>query len=87
MAVGRIIFDAATGRYRRAGRFVSKAAYRAQQWRLGGGKVGTALRRASTPRLETALRAQLGAPHAGKTWAQIARKYPERFEGYVGEFL
>ena len=86
MAVGRIIIDAA-GRYRRAGRFVSQAAYRAQQWRLAGGKIGTALRRASSPRLEASLRAQLGAPMAGKTWAQIARKYPERFEAYVGEFL
>lgn len=80
----RIIADKA-GRYRRAGKFVSAAAYRAQQWRLRGGKAGTASRTAWKARAEQGLRAELGAPPAGKQWVQIASKYPERFEDYLDE--
>ena len=71
--------------FRRGNRFVSKAAYRAQQWRLAGGKAGTRRKLDIRRATESAMRAQWGAPPAGKEWTQIAKKYPERFEGYMDE--
>ena len=73
--------------YRRGGKFVSKQAYRSQQWRMRGGKAGTAARRAQSRDIERAMRAEWGAPPAGKSWQQIASKYPERFMDYFPEIF
>jgi len=83
--IGKIVWDKATKRYKRNGRFVSASAFRSQQWRLRGGKAGTAKRRAGVQEMERAYRAELGAPPAGKEWVQLASKYPERFEDYTSE--
>lgn len=69
--------------YKRAGRYVSAAAYRAQQWRLRGGKAGTARRKAAARKAERAFRAEWGPPPRGQAWVELARKYPERFEEYA----
>ena len=69
--------------YKRGRRRVSKAAYRAQQWRIRGGKAGTAARLKRQQGVESFMRAQLGAPPAAKSWQQIAGKYPERFADYL----
>lgn len=82
----RIILDKA-GRPRRNGKFVSQAAYRAQQWRLRGGKLGTLAKSDRGQRVEAALRAELGAPPSGQSWFVIASKYPDKFEDYVSEYL
>jgi len=71
--------------YKRGHRRVSESAFRSQQWRLAGGKAGTARKRTIKLEMERALRGQLGAPPAGKEWAQIASKYPDRFEDYIDE--
>lgn len=69
--------------FKRGHRRVSKSAYRSQQWRMQGGKAGTRARRARQSNIESFMRAQLGAPPAGKQWHVIAAKYPERFADYV----
>ena len=88
MAVQAILTRAGRKIYKDAkGRFISRAKYELEQRRGPGGKF---LSRAKADRfrnIETALRAELGAPPAGKTWQQIAGKYPERFMDYVGEYL
>ena len=35
--------------------------------------------------VENYMRAQLGAPPSGKSWVQIAGKYPDRFADYLAE--
>ena len=69
--------------FKRGNRRVSRSAYRSQQWRLGGGKAGTADRLARKNRIERFMRSELGAPPAGKEWFTIAAKYPERFADYT----
>ena len=64
---------------------VSESAYRSQQWRLKGGKAGTARRASGVREMESALRAELVAPPAGKEWVKIASAYPDRFEDYIDE--
>lgn len=67
------------------GRFISKAKFELERRR---GPRGQFLSRAAADRargVESFLRAQLGAPPAGKTWQQIAGKYPERFEDFLNE--
>jgi Ni/Co efflux regulator RcnB len=79
LRTGRKVFKDA------AGRFISKAKYDLEQRRGPGGRF---LSRAASTRqkgVESYLRAQLGAPPAGKTWAQIAGKYPQRFIDYMDE--
>ena len=90
MAVGTIVRKTLVNKlgqeyyqYRRAGKFVSAAAYRAQQWRRRGGKAGTALRRNRAAAAERFYRSEWGAPPAGWTWKQIVSKYTERFEDYL----
>ncbi len=73
--------------YKRGHWRVSESAYRSQRWRLQGGKAGTASKRARIARIEAHLRAELGAPPAGKRWQQIAGKYPERFADYTEGFI
>jgi len=48
-----------------------------------GGKFMSKAAAARQRGVESYLRAQLGAPPAGKQWAQIAGKYPERFADYL----
>lgn len=86
MAVQAILTRAGRKLYKDArGRFISRAKYELEQRRGPGGRF---LSRAGATRqrgVESYLRAQLGAPPAGKTWAQIASKYPERFIDYLQE--
>ena len=84
MAVQAILTRAGRKLYKDArGRFISRAKYELEKRRGPGGRFlsRTAARRQQG--VESWLRAQLGAPPAGKTWAQIAGKYPERFEDYL----
>lgn len=65
------------------GRFISKAKFELERRRGPGGRF---MSRAAADRMrgvESYLRAQLGAPPAGKQWAMIAAKYPERFSDYL----
>ncbi len=71
--------------YKRGHWRVSASAYRSQQWRIHGGKAGTRLKRAGIAEMESAMRAELGAPPAGKQWTTLANKYPERFADYTDE--
>ena len=84
--IGKIVWDKATKRYKRNGRFVSASAFRSQQWRLRGGKAGTARRRTIQAETERIVRAEVGSPGAGKTWVQLASKY-DRVREYVEEIL
>lgn len=68
------------------GRFISRAKYELEQRRGIGGRFVTKSRAAQNRGIEAALRAELGAPPAGKQWQQIAGKYPERFADYLGEY-
>jgi hypothetical protein len=72
--------------YKRGNRRVSASAYRSQQWRLRGGKAGTAKRASIKAETERLIRSDWGAPPAGWTWVKIADKYPDRFEGYTEDF-
>ena len=77
-----------TGRkiYKNArGRFISRAKFELEMRRGPGGRFITKARAVHQRGVESYLRAQLGAPPAGKTWAQIAGKYPERFIDYLQE--
>lgn len=72
--------------YRQGGRFVSKAKYQLQQRRdpFTGQFISKSLA-SRNEAIEKALRAKWGAPPAGKTWQQIAGKYPERFLDYLDD--
>lgn len=66
-----------------AGRFISRQKYELERRR---GPRGRFLSRSAAKKqrgIENFLRAQLGAPPAGKTWQQIAGKYPDRFIDYL----
>ncbi len=80
-AAGRKIFKDAKGR------FISRAKYELEKRRGPSGRFLSSRQAARRPGIESALRASLGAPPAGKDWFTIASKYPERFEDYVGEYL
>ncbi len=67
------------------GRFISKAKYELERRRGPGGRFVTSARASKQRGIESYLRAQLGAPPAGKSWAQIAGKYPQRFIDYLQE--
>ena len=69
-----------------AGRFTTKAKYELEQRRGPGGRFITKSRATQNRSIEAYLRAELGAPPAGKQWQQIAGKYPERFADYVQGF-
>ena len=72
--------------YRQGGRFISKAKYELERRRLSSGRIGTAAQAQRERGVEQWLRAQLGAPPAGKTWQVIASKYPDRFSDYLEDF-
>ncbi len=66
-----------------SGGFISRKKYELENRRGPGGRF---LSREAAKRqqgVESFLRAQLGAPPAGKTWQQIASKYPDRFTDYL----
>ena len=65
------------------GRFISKAKYELEQRRGPGGRFITKKAAVRQRGVEAYLRAQLGAPPAGKNWQQIASKYPEKFQDYL----
>ena len=65
------------------GRFISKARYELEQRRGPGGRFISKKAAVRQHGVESYLRAQLGAPPAGKNWQQIAGKYPERFADYL----
>ena len=65
------------------GRFISKAKYELEQRRGPSGRFITKQAATRQRGVENYLRAQLGAPPAGKTWQQIASKYPDKFIDYL----
>lgn len=84
MAVQAILTKAGRRIYQDArGRFISKAKYELEMRRGPGGRFLSKANAAKQRGVESYLRAQLGAPPAGKTWAQIAGKYPQRFIDYL----
>jgi len=84
MAVQAIITRTGRRIYKDArGRFISKAKYQLEQRRGPGGRFLSKTGAIRQQKVESWLRAQLGAPPAGKTWAQIAGKYPQRFLDYL----
>ena len=84
MPVQAIVTRAGRTIYRSAkGRFISKAKYELERRRGPGGRFLSAGRATEQRGIESYLRAQLGAPPAGKTWVQIAGKYPQRFIDYL----
>lgn len=86
MALQALLTKAGRKVYKDArGRFISRAKYELE---LRRGPSGRFLSKAAAERgrgVESWLRAQLGAPPSGKTWQQIAGKYPERFADYLQE--
>ena len=78
---GRKVFKDAKGR------FISRARYELEQRRGPGGRFISKSRASQNKNIEAALRAELGAPPAGKEWFTIAAKYPERFADYVSDYL
>ncbi len=72
-----------------AGRFISKAKYELNQRRNPAtGRFmpkSWVSSRLDPTKVENYLRAQLGAPPAGKNWSQIASKYPQRFADYLDD--
>ena len=86
MPVQALVTKAGRTIYRSAkGRFISKAKYELERRRGPTGRFLTSARATQQRGVESYLRAQLGAPPAGKTWAQIAGKYPQRFIDYLDE--
>ena len=84
MAVQAIITRTGRRIYKDArGRFISKAKYQLEQRRGPSGRFLSKTNAIRQQKVESWLRAQLGAPPAGKTWAQIAGKYPQRFMDYL----
>lgn len=87
MPVSAIVSRAGRKLYRNArGRFISKAKYELERRRGAGGRFVTKARATQNRSIESYLRAQLGAPPAGKNWQQIAGKYPERFMDFLEGF-
>ncbi len=82
---GRLVLQA-KGPYKDSrGRFTSRANYLREQRRLASGKLGTYQQAFAERSKEAFLRSKWGAPPAGKSWMQIAGKYPERFVDYLEE--
>ena len=77
---GRRIFKDARGR------FISAARYALELRRGPGGRFMSRPAAERFRNLEARLRAQLGPPPAGKQWALIATKYPDRFSDYTEGF-
>lgn len=74
---GRRVFKDARGK------FISKAKFELESRRGPGGRFLSKAGATRQRSMEQYLRSVLGAPPAGKSWAQIAGKYPERFEDFL----
>lgn len=86
MPVQAILTKAGRTLYKNArGQFISKSKYELERRRGPSGRFLSAANAERQRGVEQWLRAQLGAPPAGKTWAQIAGKYPDRFEDYLDD--
>ena len=72
--------------YKRGNRRVSKSAYKSQQWRMAGGKAGTARKRATAENFGKWMRAEVGPPGGSMTWKQLYNKYPEKLADYIDEW-
>ena len=84
MAVQAILTRTGRTVYKDArGLFISKRKYDLEMRRGPGGRFLTRQGAVRQQQVEQWLRAQLGAPPAGKMWAQIAGKYPDRFTDYL----
>ena len=84
MPVQALITKAGRTLYKNArGQFISKAKYELERRRGPRGRFLTKSGAARQRGVESYLRAQLGAPPSGKTWQQIASKYPDRFTDYL----
>lgn len=84
--IGAVARKVARKAYRDAkGRFTTKFKYELEKRRGPSGQFITKAGAVRQRGVESYLRAQLGAPPAGKQWQQIASKYPERFEDYLAE--
>ena len=84
MAVQAIVTRAGIRLYKNArGKFISKAKYELERRRGPAGRFLTKSAATRQRGVESFLRAQLGAPPAGKTWQQIASKYPQRFIDFL----
>ena len=91
-ALAKTVGSFANGRYRNAaGRFISKATFNrinaaANRLRGPGGAFVTKSQFSYARGFDAYMRAEVGAPSAGKVWSQLASKYPDRFEDYVNEY-
>ena len=84
LGLGRYALKGARKVYRnKRGQFTSKLKYELEQRRGPGGRFISKVAATRQRGVESYLRATLGAPPAGKNWAQIAGKYPERFADYL----
>jgi len=84
MPVQAIVTRAGRKLYQNArGQFISKFKYELERRRGPSGRFITKAAGIRQRGVESYLRAQLGAPPAGKTWQQIASKYPDRFTDYL----
>lgn len=84
MAVQAILTRTGRTLYKDAkGQFISKRKYQLEMRRGPSGRFLSSANAARQQQVEQWLRAQLGAPPAGKMWAQIAGKYPDRFTDYL----
>lgn len=84
MAVQVIVTAAGRTLYKNArGQFISRRQFELESRRGPGGRFLTRKAAARQQGVEQFLRAQLGPPPAGKSWAQIAGKYPDRFIDYL----
>lgn len=84
MAVQAFLTKAGRRVYKDArGRFISRAKYELERRRGPSGRFLTQEAARRQRGVESYLRSQLGAPPAGKTWQQIASKYPQRFIDYL----
>ncbi len=72
--------------FKRGHRRVSQSAYRSQQWRLRGGKAGTARRAHFAESFGEWMRVEYGSPGGRANWAQIYTNYPGKLDDYVEEY-
>lgn len=82
LANGRTLYFSKTGR------FISERQYNNELRRGPDGRYiskEAAARRLPPGKIEAALRKELGAPPAGKTWSQLAQRYTEKFADYLAD--
>lgn len=72
--------------FSKAGKFISERQYNNELRRGPDGRYiskEAAARRPPPAKVEAALRRELGAPPAGKTWSELAQRYTEKFADYL----